>query len=128
MAGDTWGNHSMDKIHIRDILLRCIIGLYDHERHSKQDVVINITLHADLRDAGVSDDIEKTVDYKTIKEKIVSLVEGSSFNLVEALAENIASVCLESEGVQKVDVLVEKPGALRFTRTVGVEISRENED
>jgi FolB domain-containing protein len=115
----------LDKIHIRDLTLRCIIGINDDERREKQDVVINITLHADLSKAGASDDFAHTVDYKKVKLRIVSLVEGSKFYLLEALAEAVARACIEFRQVEQVDVLVEKPGALRFARTVGVEISRK---
>lgn len=115
----------MDRIHIRDILVRCIIGINDDERGNKQDVVIDITLHTDIREAGRTDDFAHTVDYSAVKGRVVELVEGSQFFLLEALAEAIAGVCLEFERVARVDVLVEKPGALRFARTVGVEISRE---
>ncbi|MCL5103237.1 MAG: dihydroneopterin aldolase [Armatimonadetes bacterium] len=114
----------MDRIHIRDLTLNCIIGVYEQERESKQGVVINIALHADLREAGLTDDVEKTIDYKSVKQRVIALVENSKFHLVEALAEAIANVCLEFDRVEQVDVLVEKPGALRFARTVGVEISR----
>ena len=115
----------MDKIHIRDILLRAIIGVNEDERHNKQDVVINITLHADLAEAARIDDFAHTVDYKAVKQRIVALVEGSEFFLIEAMAESIARACLEFDRVEQVDVLVEKPAALRFARTVGVEISRK---
>jgi dihydroneopterin aldolase/D-erythro-7,8-dihydroneopterin triphosphate epimerase len=115
----------VDKVHIKDIALQCIVGIFEHERHEKQEVVINITLHTDLREAGRTDDFAKTVDYKAVKQKIVSLVENSSHYLIEALAENIAAACLAFERVEKVDVAIEKPGALKLARTVGVEISRE---
>ncbi|MCL5103658.1 MAG: dihydroneopterin aldolase [Armatimonadetes bacterium] len=118
----------MDRIHIRDLTLACIIGLYERERENKQNVVINITLHADLREAGLTDDVEKTVDYKSVKQGIIALVEDSRFLLVEALAEAIARKCLEFDRVEQVDVLVEKPGALKFARTVGVEITRLQND
>jgi dihydroneopterin aldolase/D-erythro-7,8-dihydroneopterin triphosphate epimerase len=114
----------LDKIHIRDILLRCIIGIFEEERREKQDVVINITLHADLAEAGKTDDFATTLDYKAVVMRIVELVEGSSYFLLEALAEAIAQACLGFELVKQADVLVEKPGALDFARTVGVEISR----
>jgi D-erythro-7,8-dihydroneopterin triphosphate epimerase len=114
-----------DKIHIRDLALRCIIGLEPHERDHRQDVVINITLHADLRQPGQTDRIEDTVNYKTIKRKVVDLVENSSFLLVEKLAQRIADVCLAEPGVQRVEVTLDKPGALRFARSVAVEITRE---
>jgi FolB domain-containing protein len=114
----------LDRIHIRDLLLRCVVGVRDWERASPQDVVLNITLHADLRAACASDEIADTVDYVAIKKQVIELVEGSSFRLVEALAQAVADVCLEDPKVRRVDVVVEKPGALRFARTVAVEISR----
>ncbi len=86
---------NLDKIHIRDLLLRCIIGLYDWEREKKQDVIINITLYANLRNISISDDINEIVDYKDIKQKVVDMVESSSFKLIESLAERIAEICLE---------------------------------
>lgn len=114
----------LDRIHIRDLALRCIVGLYDEERRDKQDVVVNITLHADLRRAGRSDDIADTVDYKQIKKAVVALVESSRFLLIERLAEAVAAVCLAEPRVAWADVRIAKPGALRFARTVEVEISR----
>lgn len=116
----------MDRIHIRDIALRCIIGINPEERREKQDVVIGITLYLDLSKPGRTDDFADTVDYAAIKKRIAALVEGSSYYLIEALAEAIAGACLDSDKrIQRIDVSVEKPGALRFARTVGVEISRK---
>lgn len=115
---------SLDLIHIRDLQLRCIIGIYDDERREKQDVNINVTLWADLREACRSDDIDDTVDYKAIKKKIVAMVEQSKYYLIEKLAEQIAVIALDDPKVAKARVLVEKPGALRFARTVGIEIER----
>jgi len=114
----------VDKIYIKDMLVRCVIGIFEDERREKQDVVINVVLHADLREAGRTDDITRSVDYKAIKKRILKLVESSKFYLVEALAEAVAALCLEDERVAGVDVLVEKPGALRFARSVGVEVTR----
>jgi len=118
---------ALDKIHIRDIALRCIIGVGDDERREKQDVIISVTLHADLAQAGRTDDFADTVDYKAVKQRIVALVEGSRYFLIEALAEAVARACLEFDRVEQVDVTVEKPGALRFARTVAVEISRRRQ-
>jgi FolB domain-containing protein len=115
----------LDRIHIRDLLIRCIVGIYDWEREKKQDVLINITLYADLKTACQTDRIEDTVDYKAIKQKVVDMVESSSYMLVEHLAERVAEVCLENPQVQRVKVLVDKTGALRFARSVGIEIVRE---
>lgn len=114
----------LDRIRIKDLLLRCIVGINPEEREKKQDVVINLTLFADLSRAGSSDDIADTVNYKTVKNGIGELVETSSFYLVEKLAEEIAQKCLSEPGVEAVSVSVDKPGALRFARSVGVELLR----
>jgi FolB domain-containing protein len=114
----------MDRIHIKEILLRAIVGINPDERINKQDVVISITMHVDLSTACKSDDVADTVDYKSVKKRVATLVETSQFFLIEKLAQAIADVCLEDDRVMQVDVVVEKPGALRFARTVGVEITR----
>ena len=115
----------LDQIHIRDLLLRCIVGVFPEERRAKQDVMINITLYADLSAACRSDQLGDTVDYKTIKQAVIAEVESSECQLVEHLAERIANICLKDQRVQRVRVKLEKPGALRFARSVGVEIVRE---
>ena len=117
-------DEKLDKIHIRDLLLRCVIGVYDSERENKQDILINITLYADLSKACETDNIDDTIDYKVIKKKIVNMVESSSFFLIERLAEKVADICLGNRKVRKVNVLVDKSGALRFARSVAVEIER----
>ncbi|NLH17447.1 MAG: dihydroneopterin aldolase [Phycisphaerae bacterium] len=114
-----------DQIHIRDLQFRCIIGIDDIERKDKQDIVVNLTLEADLRKACESDQIVDTVDYKILKQQIVAMGEKSSFSLIETLAQRIADICLAHPQVHRVRVLVEKPAALRFARTVGVEIERD---
>lgn len=114
-----------NKVHIRDLTLRCIIGIFPEERKDKQDVVINITMECDFGRAAESDRIEDTVDYKSINKRIVKLVEGSSYNLIETLAERVSEICLDNKKVYRVTVSVDKPGALRFTRSVAVEITRE---
>ena len=115
----------MDRIFIKDLLLRCIIGINPEERIKKQDVIINISMFADLSKSCDSDYIEDTVDYKNIKKKVIELVEQSSFFLVEKMANEIASTCLYDNRIEKVTVKVEKPGALRFAKSVGIEITRE---
>ena len=114
-----------DRIHIRDLLVRGIVGVRDWERKKKQDININITLETDLREAARSDRLEDTVDYVTIKRNVIRLVEESQFFLLERLAERITDVCLEDPRVARARVALEKPGALRFARTVCVEIVRE---
>ena len=113
-----------DQIQIKDLLLRTIIGINDEERRNRQDVLINITLHADTRPGGVSDDIEDAVNYRSITKQVIQRVEESSFYLVEKMAAEIAGICLEDRRVEAVDVRVEKPGALRFARSVGIKIHR----
>lgn len=113
-----------DRIFISDLSLRCIIGINEEERREKQDVLITLGLSVDLARAGRSDRFEDTVDYRAIKKEVVSLVEDSACYLVEALAESIADLCLKHPGVLQATVRVEKPGALRYARSAGVEITR----
>jgi D-erythro-7,8-dihydroneopterin triphosphate epimerase len=115
---------NLDKIYITDLLLKCIIGINDSERTQKQDVAINITLYADLSRPCKSDRIEDSIDYKGIKKHVITMVENSSFYLIERLADGIAQICLTHPLVKAVRVKVDKPGALRFAKSVGVEIFR----
>ena len=115
----------MDRILISDLLVRCIIGVRPEERKEKQDVLINLSLFADLRKAGKSDRLEDSVDYSAVKKRILNMAESSQFYLIEALAEAVAEICLEQRAVSRAQVRVEKPSALRFARSVGVEITRE---
>ncbi len=114
----------MDRILIRDLLVRCIIGVNDDERREKQDVVINLAISADLSKAGKSDRFEDAMDYRDLKKRVMAMVENSRFYLLEALAEAVAALCLEHPAVSEVHVRVEKPSALRFAKSVGVEITR----
>ncbi|MFP4502021.1 MAG: dihydroneopterin aldolase [Candidatus Hydrogenedentota bacterium] len=116
----------LDRIHIRDLHVRCIVGIYPHEREERQDVILNLTLYADLRKACQSDNIDDTVDYKRLKKQVLDTVQKSSFYLIERLAEEVARMALGAPGVQRVTVSVDKPGALRFARSVAVEITREH--
>ncbi len=120
-------DRKLDKIHIRDLRLRCIIGVCEEERRGKQDVLINLTLHADLRTPGRSDRIEDTVDYGAVEKRVIATVDQSSCLLVEHLAERIAQVCLDDPRVERVVVSVDKPGALPFARSVAVEITRDRQ-
>jgi FolB domain-containing protein len=116
----------MDRIRICDLLVRCILGINDSERREKQDVLINMTIYTDMRKAGKSDRIEDSVDYRALKKRVLAMAENSQFFLEEALADAIAELCLSQQGVLQVDVRVEKPNALRFARSVAVEITRRN--
>ena len=118
----------MDKVFIKNLIARGIIGLNDWEREKKQEICINITLYTDISKAGIEDDISSSVNYRTIAKKALALAESEEYYTVEALAHNIARLSFEEEGVQKVTVSVEKPGAVRFSESVGVEITRERAD
>ena len=113
-----------DRILIQDLLIRGLIGIHDWEREKKQDILINVEMEADCRPAGESDDFRDAVDYRAVTKEIIALVEGSAFFLVEKLAEEIARICLQDSRVAVAKVRVEKPGALRFSRSVGVEVVR----
>ena len=117
-----------DRIHIKDLLLRGIVGINDEERRNRQDILINITLDADTRPAGRSDAIEDAVNYRTITKRVIRMVEASRFYLVERLAAEVAAICMADPRVEVARVLLEKPGALRFARSVGVEIVRSRAD
>lgn len=114
-----------DQIEIRDLTLRTVIGIGEEERKDRQEVLLQIVLFVDSRDAGTTDDLEDTVNYRTLTKKVIALVESSQFHLVEKLAAEVAALCLMEPRVERVRVTAEKPGALRFARSVGVTIERE---
>lgn len=114
----------MDCIEIKDLLLRCIVGINEDERKQKQDVLINIVLWADLAPAAVADDIAQTVNYRTLTKQVIEMVEASQYFLLETLTDKIAELCLHDARVARVQVSVEKPGALRFARSVAVRMER----
>ena len=115
---------SVDQIIIRDLLARGIIGVNERERLAKQDILINIVIFADVHQAGLKDALNLSVDYSDTAKKVLAIAEASNRFTVEALAEDIARMCLDQPHAQKVRVRVEKPGAVRFARSVGVEIER----
>jgi FolB domain-containing protein len=118
----------MDQIFIKDLLCRGVIGISDNERSQPQDIVINIVLFADITNAGVSDSIEDCVNYRTVAKRVLAHTEKIQRYTVEALAADISKLCLENPLVKKVKVRVEKPGAVRFAASVGVEIERSQPD
>lgn len=107
-------------IQIENLRLRTIVGIYDWEKKAKQDIVINVELEFDGNKASKSDNIEDTVDYKTINKKIISFVEDGDFNLLERIAGGIADIAFENSSVSKATVRVDKPGALRFADSVSI--------
>jgi FolB domain-containing protein len=119
---------TLDKIIITDLIVRGIIGINDWERVQKQDINLNFIIYSDLKHSGKTDDIEDTLNYKTLSKAIIAYVEGSKHFLVETLATNLARMIILDFDIERVVVKVEKPGALRFTKTVGVEIDRVRSD
>lgn len=114
----------MDKIIIKDLIVHAIIGVNEEERKHPQDILINVELMADLSKVGKSDNLEDSINYRTVSKRIIAHTETAKRWTVEALATDLAALCLEDPSAQSVRVRVEKPGALRFARSVGVEIER----
>lgn len=114
----------MDKIIISNLHAHGIIGVYDEERITPQNMLINITLYTDTRKAAKSDDLADCVNYDALSQKVRKHAEVARRQTVEALAEDIAGLCLQEKGVRKVRVRVEKPDALDYVDHVGVEIKR----
>lgn len=113
-----------DQIKIEDLVVRTIIGIFDRERDRRQEVKINLTLWADIRPAARSDDIEQAVDYRQLTKRIIEHVTDSHCMLLERLTEELASLVLENQSIVATRIKVEKPGALRYSRSVGIEIFR----
>jgi len=118
----------MDKVIIKDLLVRGIIGINDWERKRPQDILINVILLTDTRRAAETDNITDCVDYSTMSKRIQAYAESAERLTVEALANDLAKICFEDKGVQKVILRVEKPGAVRFAKSVGVEIERSRDE
>lgn len=112
------------RIVVRGLATRAILGIHPHERRKRQDVLLDVALEVTSR-AGATDRIGDAVDYKRIKDDVLDLVESSRYHLVEALADAVAELCLSHAAVRSADVTVDKPGALRFARSVAVQVRRE---
>jgi FolB domain-containing protein len=115
----------MDKVFIRDLKVRGILGIHDWERITPRDIIVNVTLFADTRPAATSDDIVDCVDYSAMAKRIRAYAESAARMTVEALANDLAGICLEEPKVKKAIVRVDKPGAVPEAVSVGVEIERE---
>lgn len=121
-------SQTTDTIEIDNLRLRCIIGFSAHELKDKQDVVISLRIRADMRTAGETDNPDDAYNYRTVTKAIIAHVEDSRYKLVEALAAAIARICVVDYHAEYVQVRVHKPGALRFSDTVGVVIERTPAD
>ena len=121
-------SQSGDRIFLRGLTAECIIGFIDWERRVKQTVVIDLELPVDCRRASISDDVADTVDYKRVAKRVLAYVEASEFKLVETLAHRLALLLLEEFGLEWVRISLNKPGAIRNSRDVGVVVERTRAD
>ncbi len=117
-----------DRIFLRGLAAECIIGFIDWERRVKQTVVIDLELPVDCRRAATTDDVADTLDYKKVAKRVVAFIEASEFKLVETLAHRLALLILEEFAVEWVGISLNKPGAIRGSRDVGVVIERTRAD
>ena len=114
----------MDKIFLSELKVDTIIGIWEWERRIRQTVIIDLEMSTDISRAAASDDVADTLNYKSVAKRVQSFVADSSFQLVETLAERIAAIIREEFGVAWVLVRVNKPGAIRGSKSVGVLIER----
>lgn len=113
-------------IRITDLSLKTIIGIFDWERKQKQKVIINVELEFNASKAVKTDRVKDTVDYKTITKKIIQHVEGSKYFLLEKMTDSVLKIVLKDPKVKRAKVRIDKPGALRFARSVSVELEARN--
>ena len=119
---------SGDTIFLRGLAVECIIGFIDWERLVKQTVVIDLELPVDCRSASIRDEVEDTLDYKKVAKRVMAFVEASEFKLVETLAHRLALLILEEFDVAWIRLSVNKPGAIRGSRDVGMSVERTRAD
>lgn len=117
-----------DLTFIKDLRVRARIGVTEDERRDLQDVVVNVEFRSDQWKAAESDDVADAVDYRALNKRILAFVGTGEMRLVETLAQGVARLCLQDARIDAVRVRVEKPGALRFADSVGVEIERTRGD
>jgi len=119
---------SGDRVFLRGLTAECVIGFIEWERRVRQTVVIDLEVPVDCRRAAETDDVADTVDYKKVAKRTLAFVEASEFKLVETLAQRLAMLILEEFGIEWVRLSVNKPGAIRNSRDVGVTIERTRGD
>ena len=120
--------YSGDRIFLRGLTAECVIGFIDWERRVKQTVVVDLELPVDCRQAAVTDDVTDTVDYKKVSKRVLAFIEASEFLLVETLAQRLAMLILEEFALEWIRLSINKPGAIRNSRDVGVAIERSRAD
>jgi len=114
----------MDKIFLNELKVETVIGIWEWERKIRQTIVIDLEMSADIAKAAATDNVEDTLNYKSVAKRVQAFVADSSFQLVETLAERIAGIVREEFDVEWVKVRVNKPGAIRGSRDVGILIER----
>ena len=114
----------MDIIFLRGLQIETVIGIYDWEREIRQTVIIDLEMGTDIRQAAATDDINHTLDYKTLSKRIIAFVEASEFLLVETLAERISTIILEEFSVPWLRLTLNKKGAISGASDVGIQIER----
>jgi len=114
----------MDKIFLSSLSVDCIVGIWEWERRVKQTVIIDVEMAADIRKAAATDHIDSTVDYKQVAKRLLAFVADSQFQLVETLTERLAQIIITEFGVSWVKVRLNKQGAIRNARDVGIQIER----
>ncbi len=114
----------MDIVFISDLDIDTVIGIFDWEREIRQTVRLNIEMNGDIARAAKTDHIDDTLDYKAVAKRMIGFVQASEFGLVETLAERCAEIILEEFPVQWLRLRLDKPGAVRGSRSVGVIIER----
>jgi dihydroneopterin aldolase len=124
----TQASSSGDRIFLHGLTIECVIGFIDWERRVKQTVVVDLEMPVDCRRAALSDSVADTLDYKQVSKRVLAFVSASEFHLVETLAQRLALVILEEFGIEWVRVTLNKPGAIRNSRDVGVVIERSRAD
>ncbi len=127
-TSSTPSTSDVDSLFLRGLSIECIIGFIEWERRIKQTVVIDLELPLDCRRAAASDEVTDTLDYKKLAKRVIAFVEASEFKLVETLAHRTALVILEEFGIEWVRLTLNKPGAIRSSRDVGVTIERTQAD
>ncbi len=115
-----------DIIFLRDLRIDTVIGLYDWERSIKQAVILDLEMATDIRAAAASDRIDDTFNYKAVAKRVIQFVGDSQYQLVETLAERVAELVLTEFGVPWLRLTVNKQGAVRGARDVGIIIERGN--
>ncbi len=118
----------MDIIYLRELRVETVIGIYEWERRIRQPVIIDLEMAADIRGAAATDNIEDTLNYKAVAKRLITFVENSEFQLVETLAERLAEIVMSEFGVPWLRLEVNKKGAVRGARDVGVIIERGQKD